>query len=79
MHFTFKSGLLYEPFKALRLLYLPPGLTLKNSTLCSHCVYVFFFCTDLTTNSDFSLHNISRLVLYNQGGECLQRGTHRVL
>jgi len=24
----------------------------------------------------FALHNISRLVLYNQGGECLLRGTH---
>jgi len=23
----------------------------------------------------FSLHNISRLVLYNRGGECLLRGT----
>ena len=23
----------------------------------------------------FPLHSISRLVLYNQGGECLQRGT----
>jgi len=24
----------------------------------------------------FSLHNISRLVLYNRGGECLLCGTH---
>jgi len=27
----------------------------------------------------FALHNISRLVLYKQGEECLLRGTHRVL
>jgi len=27
----------------------------------------------------FVIHRISRLVLYNRGGECLQRGTHRVL
>jgi len=65
----------------LTLLYLPPGLTLRNSTLCSHCVHfiLFIFFTDLTTNSDFSLHNISRWVLYNRGGGCLLRGTHRVL
>jgi hypothetical protein len=24
----------------------------------------------------FALRNISRLVLYNRGGECLLRGTH---
>jgi hypothetical protein len=29
------------------------GLTLKNSTWCPHCVYVF--CTDLRTNSNFCL------------------------
>jgi len=23
----------------------------------------------------FALHNFSRVVLYNRGGECLQRGT----
>ena len=27
----------------------------------------------------FAIHRISRLVLYNRGGECLQRGTHLVL
>jgi len=27
----------------------------------------------------FALHNNSRLVLYNQGGGCLLRGTHWVL
>jgi hypothetical protein len=32
---------------------IPPGLTLKNSTWCPHCVYVF--CTDLRTNSNFCL------------------------
>jgi hypothetical protein len=38
-------------FTASRLLYVPPGVTLKNSTTCSHYVYVF--CTDLRRNSDF--------------------------
>jgi hypothetical protein len=38
---------------ARRGLYIPPGLTLKNSTWCSHCVYVF--CTDLRTNRNFCL------------------------
>jgi len=26
--------------------------------------------------ASFALHNISRLILYNRGGECLLRGTH---
>ena len=33
--------------------YVPPGLILKNSTWCSHCVYVS--CTDITADSDFCL------------------------
>ena len=49
-------------FKARRLLYVRPGLTIRNSTWCPHCVYVF--CTDLRTNSD--LYNINRSVLYNR-------------
>jgi len=48
-----RSVRVVSPFKATRMLYIPPGLSLKNSTRCSHCVYVF--CTDLTTNSDFCL------------------------
>jgi len=40
-----------QPFKASRLLYVPPGLTLKNSTWFSYYVYVF--CMDLRTDSDF--------------------------
>jgi len=34
---------------------------------------------DLTADSDFPLRNISRLVLYNRDGECLQRSTDWVL
>jgi hypothetical protein len=26
------------------------------------------FCTDLTADNEFALHNISRLILYNRGG-----------
>jgi len=40
-----------KSFKASRLLYVPPGLTFKNSTWCSHCVYVF--CADLTADNYF--------------------------
>jgi len=28
-------------FQILRLIYLPTGLTFKNSTWCSHCICVF--------------------------------------
>jgi hypothetical protein len=53
---------------------LPPGLTFKNSTWCSHCVYIFSM--DVTTNGDFLVwHNISRLVLYNASGEFTARCT----
>jgi len=48
----------------------PPGLTFKNCTWCSHCV---------CSVSTFVLYNINRLVLCNRGGECLQRGTHWAL
>jgi hypothetical protein len=45
-----------EKFNSLReywLHYVPTILTLKNSTQCSHCVYVF--CTDHRTKSDIPL------------------------
>jgi hypothetical protein len=54
--------------------YVPPGLTLKNSTWCSHCVYVF--CVDLRTNSNFCLIKHQETGFYNRSGECLQRGTY---
>ena len=40
-------------FEVSRLLHVPLGITLKNSTWFSHCVCVF--CTDLRTNSDSCL------------------------
>jgi hypothetical protein len=46
-----KSTYIVNVLKLLRRL--PPGLTLINSTWCSHCVYVL--CTDLRTNCDFCL------------------------
>jgi len=39
----------FQPFKACQLLYVPPGLTLKNSACWLHCIYVFYM--DLRTNS----------------------------
>jgi hypothetical protein len=51
-----------------------PVLTLKNSTWCPHCVYVF--CTGLRTNSSVCLIKHSETGFYNRSGECLQRGMH---
>jgi len=42
-------------------------------TLCLRVLY------DLQPTATFTLHNLNRLVLYNRGGECLQRGTDWVL
>jgi hypothetical protein len=42
----------------------PSGLTLTNSTWCSHCIYVF--CTDFRTNSKFALYHTNRLVFITQ-------------
>ena len=33
-----------EPFRAQWLLYVPPGLTYKNSTFCPHSVFMCFVC-----------------------------------
>jgi len=66
-----------EIFKAYRLLYLPPGLKLKNSTWLSHCIYVF--CVALRTNSNICFMHHWQIDFYNRAGECLQRGTHWVL
>jgi hypothetical protein len=45
-------------------------LTLKNSTWCPHCVYVF--CTDLRTNSNFCLihHQLNGLVTAMESVYC---------
>jgi len=53
------------------------GLIFKISTWCSHCVYVFSTISQQTASNAF--YNLSRLVLYNRGWECLLRGTHWVL
>jgi len=51
-YFAIITVLETHPFKAQWSLYVPPGLTLINSTFCPHsCIYVF--CVDLRTNSDY--------------------------
>jgi len=42
-----------------------------------HGVHIAFMCFVRLSQqkATFALHNISRPVLYNRGGECLQRGT----
>jgi len=46
---------LFSPvtFQSLAINLRTTSLTFKNSTWCSHCVYVF--CTNVTTNIDFCL------------------------
>jgi len=42
--------MVYKMTGAQWLLYVPPGLTLRNPTFCpTQCIYVF--CVDLRTNS----------------------------
>jgi len=48
-------------------------LTLNNYKWCSLCVECFVRISEQIAT--FALQNIIRLVLYNRGGECLQRGT----
>jgi len=64
---------MYELLKAWLLLYVPPGLTFKNSKFCLHYVYVY--CMDLRTNSDLCHLQHKFIDFYNRGRECLQRGT----
>jgi hypothetical protein len=45
--------------------------------LRSHCLYVF--CMDLRTSNKPFLTQHSQTGFYNWGGECLQRGTGRIL
>jgi len=66
-----------NPFKAYRLLYVPPGLTSKYSIWWSHCLYVF--CMDHRTSSNLFLIQHSQTGFYNRGGECLRRGTDWIL
>jgi len=51
------------PFRASRLLYVPSGLTLKNSTWCSHCVNVFFL--PILRQTETLALQISRLIFNN--------------
>jgi len=39
----------------------------------------FMFCTDLATNSKFCRTEHWKICFYNQDGECLLHGTHRIL
>jgi len=34
-----------KPFKAQGLLYVPPGLTFKNFTICPLCVFTCHYCS----------------------------------
>ena len=52
--------LVFLPFKALRFLYVPPGLTFKNSTWPSLCVECFVRISEQTATS--ALYIINRLV-----------------
>jgi len=42
-------------FKAYRFLYVPTGLTIKNSTWCSLCVECFVWISELTATFAVSL------------------------
>ena len=64
---------MYEPHKAWLLLYVPPGLTFKNSKFCSHFMYVF--CMDLRTNRDLCHLQQKLIDFYNRDEKCLQRRT----
>ena len=69
------SGVNYFLFKRLYVacqeLYVPPGLTLKNSTWLLHSI-----CEFSNQTATVALYNINSLVFfYNRGGKCLQRGT----
>ena len=70
---TFLRILMYEPHKAWLLLYVPPGLTFKNSKFCSHFMYVF--CMDLRTNRDLCHLQQKLIDFYNRDEKCLQRRT----
>ena len=61
------------PFEAQWLLYVPPGLTFNNCTLCPHCIYVF--CIYLRTNSDLCHLQHKLIGFYNTDAVCLLRGT----
>jgi hypothetical protein len=57
-------SVVFKPFKAQWLLHVPLGLTLKNFSWCSHCIYIF--CIDLRTNRNPTLYNIKWLVFLLQ-------------
>jgi hypothetical protein len=56
------------------LLYVRPGLTLRNSTFCPHNVYMCFLWISERTEI-ISLHNSNRFIFYNRDGACLLRDT----
>jgi len=60
-----KCNIIYAlPFKAYRLLYVPPGLTFKNFVCQLHCIYVFYVA--VRTNSKFALYIINWLVFITE-------------
>ena len=61
-----------------RLLYLPPCLIFINSLFCPQCIYVFFNGSQKKKQRLFLYELLTYRFLYNQGRECLLRGTDRV-
>ena len=55
-----------QPSKAQWLLYVPPGLTLRNSTFCPHSVFMCFV---------WIWEQTAIISLYNRDGVCLLCGT----
>jgi hypothetical protein len=58
-----------QPFKALQLLYVPPGLTFTNSTFCPHSVFMCFVWISEQTVI-ISLYSINWLVFITET-ECV--------
>ena len=63
----------FKLFKAYRLFDAPTSLTFNNSTLCPHCIYVFYIY--LRTNSDLCHLQHKLIGFYNRDEKCLERGT----
>jgi len=62
-------NILYKPFKVQWVLYVPPGLTFRNSTFCPHCVYM---CSAWITEQTaiISLYSINWLIFITET-ECI--------
>ena len=57
------------------------AITIRNTRLNTRKFYMmltlgYAFRTISQPTATFALHNLTRVVLYNRGRECLQRGTH---